>query len=497
MSFKHTISPVIIISILLSAQLTFGRDAKDYTDDELSAAGWSEQQILKLRGKNNDTNLENESSGSIHIDHYCGYFDSNNPGSIHPFRAESRVESLIDEVMAITGLPRNFEVIAGGVPNAAALMVGEKRVIAYNQTFLYDVEQAIQNKWPAYSIMAHEIGHHLAGHALTKVGSRPATELEADKYSGFVMQRLGATLKEAQMVMQLIGTDNGSLTHPPRRDRLAAIASGWLEECDRDANCGTNSEKKPSSSREPTSTQSREIKTIANEANATIPIQRGKNASSIVSVSTVNGMTTLQTNSNNGLALVGSKKVSTRSYSVSSITAVNSSSGIKWRYDPTIGPIVLVSADENFHDAVYPKVDSGKLSINVDAKLLITENEIEVTWGGPAPKKLNISGSASFELMDIETSSLELTVSGSSNVFATGNVGNLKLRLSGSSVFEGVYFQSRYADVSVSGSSQAGLAVSESTEGKVTGSSNVTLYGDSDTTGFSKASSATVRVVRR
>lgn len=497
MVVKHQILSATVIAFFVVTQQTFGRDAEDYTDEELLSAGWSKQQIEKLRDKSSLPRDIEENGSSIHIDHYCGYFDSRSPGSIHPFRAESRVESLIDEVMAVTGLPRNFEVIAGGVPNAAALIVGEKRVIAYNQTFLYNVEKAIESKWPAYSIMAHEVGHHLAGHTLTNIGSRPSTELEADKFSGFVMQRLGASLKEAQKVMELLGSDNESATHPARHNRLAAIASGWLEECERDSTCSTSGKSRTSTSHATKNVTTAKIKTISNTIRKATPVKQGINNSRITSVSTANGVKTLATNSSHGRLLVGSKNVTERTYSVSSISAVTSSSGIKWRYDPAIGPNVIISADENFHDAVYPIVENEKLSIQVDARLLMTENEIEVTWGGSVPKKFKISGSSQFELNDINSSNFELTISGSSNVFATGTVGNLVLKVSGSSAFEGVYLDSKFADLSVSGSSRAGLAVSVSTIGRATGSSNVTLYGNSDTTGFSKSNSATVRVVRR
>ena len=222
MNQKIAVLAFVLLTIILPAQSSFSREASDYTDEELVSAGWSVMQIKELRGAAIPDGAEH--MGSIHIDSYCGYFDSDSPGSIHPFIPEKRVESLIDEIMANAGLPRNFEVVAGGVSNAAALMDGSTRVIAYNQTFLFDLEQSTKSKWPAYSIMAHEIGHHLAGHALTKLGSRPPAELEADKFSGFAMQKLGASLKEAQLVMELYGSVSGSDTHPPRHDRLAAIA---------------------------------------------------------------------------------------------------------------------------------------------------------------------------------------------------------------------------------------------------------------------------------
>ena len=84
--------------------------------------------------------------------------------------------------------------------------------------------------WANYSILAHEIGHHLEGHTLdTLGGSKPPLELHADRFSGFIMAKLGATLSEAQVVMQNVASESGSSTHPPKSARLEAIAVGWRQ----------------------------------------------------------------------------------------------------------------------------------------------------------------------------------------------------------------------------------------------------------------------------
>lgn len=57
----------------------------------------------------------------------------------------------------------------------------------------------------------------------------PPLELEADKYSGFVLYNMGAALSDAKAAMSLISNPSGSVTHPPRSARLTAITNGWLE----------------------------------------------------------------------------------------------------------------------------------------------------------------------------------------------------------------------------------------------------------------------------
>jgi Zn-dependent protease with chaperone function len=80
------------------------------------------------------------------------------------------------------------------------------------------------------ALIAHEMGHHLNGHTLHRGGSEPALELEADEFAGFVLRKLGATLREAQEVMYLISGSQSSATHPARNDRMLAIEKGWTRE---------------------------------------------------------------------------------------------------------------------------------------------------------------------------------------------------------------------------------------------------------------------------
>ena len=146
---------------------------------------------------------------------------------------------LVNRIMRFTGLPQNFNVVEAPVPNAAALILVDdsktpRRIIAFNRSFLGMVGRATgDNPWAPISIMAHEIGHHLSGHTIMPGGSQPPIELEADKFSGFVLYRMGASLSDAQHAMSaLVPADMRSRTHPGRAARLDAIAQGWREACD-------------------------------------------------------------------------------------------------------------------------------------------------------------------------------------------------------------------------------------------------------------------------
>lgn len=152
----------------------------------------------------------------------------------------------VRNIMRFTGLPQNFKVVEGEVPNAAALIVMgsegvPERVIAYNATFMKQVREAtINNDWASISIMAHEIGHHLSGHTLLPGGSQPPIELEADKFSGFVLYKMGAALTDATKAISTLIPEEDGPTHPGRKKRLVAIEAGWTESCEQQAGpqCG-------------------------------------------------------------------------------------------------------------------------------------------------------------------------------------------------------------------------------------------------------------------
>ena len=174
---------------------------------------------------------------NINVSNSCSYLGEELPTEVFTFESDQDAEDVIRRIVDISGLTQNFSIYAAGVPNAAATIRGAERVILYNQSFMRNTRDRTGSAWGPFSIMAHEVGHHLNGHTLIPGGSRPSTELQADRFSGHVMHRLGASLGEALVTMNVIGSERGSATHPAKRDRLAAITNGWLAACDQDPTC--------------------------------------------------------------------------------------------------------------------------------------------------------------------------------------------------------------------------------------------------------------------
>ena len=167
----------------------------------------------------------------IAIGSYCNFDGETMEATVFGFDPDDDAEAAVREVTRYTGLRPNFTIRAANVDNASAVIdaaTGE-RLILYNQEFMRAVRMRTNSDWSQVSILAHELGHHLQGHTLQAGGSRPSIELEADQFSGFVLQRMGATLDDALRAMRAIATEEGSRTHPPRSARLAAITNGYID----------------------------------------------------------------------------------------------------------------------------------------------------------------------------------------------------------------------------------------------------------------------------
>lgn len=169
---------------------------------------------------------------------FCNYSGEPERGTPFPegdalaFSEEASASAVVRDILDEAGLVANFLVRAANVPNAQASVRMGSRYVEYHPTFINNLRSGTGTNWAVYSVMAHEIGHHLQGHTLQPGGSRPAIELEADEYSGFILAKLGATERQALLAMRTFGSDSSSGTHPTTAERLSAIARGWRRGAD-------------------------------------------------------------------------------------------------------------------------------------------------------------------------------------------------------------------------------------------------------------------------
>ncbi|MFD2571615.1 M48 family metalloprotease [Spirosoma soli] len=144
--------------------------------------------------------------------------------------SNGHAEKVVDRILKPIGLMRNFKVIeCSNTDNCFATVLKGQRFIVYDAAFMQTIEEETETDWSAISIMAHEIGHHLQGHTIDGRGGQPQKEIEADKFSGFVLHQLGASLEESLVAVKALGDERATPTHPAKPARIDAIRKGWLE----------------------------------------------------------------------------------------------------------------------------------------------------------------------------------------------------------------------------------------------------------------------------
>ena len=144
------------------------------------------------------------------------------------FQSVYEVKEVVNSMLENIQWKENFYLRQqNGIQNAYATISGGQRFIVYDNNFLEDIDEYAKTKWASVSIMAHEMGHHFYNHVVSNQGSTVPSEIEADAFSGYMLQKEGATLMQALSAMNAIGTDKQTQTHPAKYDRLNAITRGY------------------------------------------------------------------------------------------------------------------------------------------------------------------------------------------------------------------------------------------------------------------------------
>ena len=159
----------------------------------------------------------------------CGYNYTLSESKINLKVATEREVEQIKSILSYSGLPINFEIYSSDIENAVAVMIDNERYIIYDPKLLQYTDVNSNSYWTSMSILAHEIGHHLSGHTLNNNDDKLNNELQADKFSGFILYKLGATLIQAQTAINQLGTEQDTDTHPSKYKRMDIIKMGWEE----------------------------------------------------------------------------------------------------------------------------------------------------------------------------------------------------------------------------------------------------------------------------
>lgn len=162
-----------------------------------------------------------------------GYYTKGQPQEYITRQAHVGDESGIADVVQEIQRTLKFDVpiivyIAKDEDNCFA-SIGENgvRLIVADHLFLNQVNKISGTQWAAISIIAHEIGHHIAG--FSRRASQLDSELDADYWSGYVLQKLGASQDAAIKCIMRFGTEYDTSSHPNKHSRASTIKQGWID----------------------------------------------------------------------------------------------------------------------------------------------------------------------------------------------------------------------------------------------------------------------------
>jgi tetratricopeptide (TPR) repeat protein len=154
---------------------------------------------------------------------------------------DKNADIAIDKILSVIGARKKFIIQqCDKIQNAVATSYKGVRYIIYDKEFMNSIANNT-NSWSSLSILAHEVGHHINGHSLDltlyatnivkpiSLAQQRDQELEADEFSGYVLQKLGATLNEASEAISLLSSNDNDTysTHPNKNKRLDAISFGY------------------------------------------------------------------------------------------------------------------------------------------------------------------------------------------------------------------------------------------------------------------------------
>jgi len=138
----------------------------------------------------------------------------------------SGVPQVVDQIQQALSFRAAFDIfLAEQEDNAFATVANGRKILVVDVDFLEKLNHVAKTQWAAIQVIAHEVGHHIAGFSSDSHNS----ELNADYWSGQSLQRLGASVSAATRVILTVGTELDTSSHPNKYRRRDSIAQGWRD----------------------------------------------------------------------------------------------------------------------------------------------------------------------------------------------------------------------------------------------------------------------------
>lgn len=107
--------------------------------------------------------------------------------------------------------------------NAFATVANGQKILGIDVDFLANLNRQVGTQWAAIQVIAHEVGHYIAGFG----SDSHRSELNADYWSGQALSRLGSSRDAATAAILTVGSDVDTSSHPNKRLRASIIGRGW------------------------------------------------------------------------------------------------------------------------------------------------------------------------------------------------------------------------------------------------------------------------------
>lgn len=181
---------------------------------------------------------------------------------------------------------------------------------------------------------------------------------------------------------------------------------------------------------------------------------------------------------NVGDVVVGSGKVAEEKRPVGQFDAIDLSGSGQLVFRQGDSESLTIKADDNVLPYITSTVEGGKLHLGVRSNVsLQTHLPIAYTVTARNLKAVHLSGSGSAKLDSLSTDRLDVRITGSGDVVASGRAGHQTVSISGSGSYNGAACQGATAEVHISGSGNLTVNVSDHLDAHVSGSGDIDYLG--------------------
>lgn len=177
-----------------------------------------------------------------------------------------------------------------------------------------------------------------------------------------------------------------------------------------------------------------------------------------------------------GPGIKGSGKMARDVRSVKPFKRVRISGGFEVLYQSGQEYRVDLSGDDNIIPWISSNVSGDELLLTTK-KSFTTQSGIKIVVTAPTLQALTLDGSADVTLNDLRAPSFTLTATGSGDITASGQVGDLTLSVSGAGNIDARRLRSERATARILGSGDIHVHARQALRAEITGAGDITYYG--------------------